>query len=756
MMTMTLADHGADVIKVEPPGGDPLRSYPGSVVWNRGKRSIVLDLHEPGDRDQFLDLIATADVLVESFSPGTMAAWGLDYDSLRDSLPALVYCSITGYPRGTAAADRPGYDLLVQARSGQQYEQPGWRDGPIFLYIPLPSVAASYLALEGIAAALYVREASGRGQWVETSLYQGVLAFTTQLWQDVEHPGPGWWVIPRTLQSSIVQCVDGLWIHSIGMAVPALHAPGTRDEDRNAFWRILDIEPVERTLDPAEAAEQEEVMRAAISKKPRDELLEAFYGIGIPIAPVRQAHEALDDPELVGNGMVIDVDDQVHGSTRQVGALFRLRDLPTVIRTGQPLVGQHSDEVLAEVASLEPRARHSRGPRREVRHALGGIKVLDMGGFLAGPFGPMMLADLGATVYKLEAPSGDQMRFATMPFNGCQRGKIDVCADLKTPEGREIAHRLIKDVDIVHHNMRPGVAERLEVDYETAKKLNPEVIYCHTTMWGRDGLRASWPGFDQLGQASCGCEYELGGEGNAPVWYRFGMCDQGCAFQSVAAVLFALYWREKTGHGQFVDTSIVEAGLYFNSDVWIGEAGPVVRPRLDPDQTGLGPLYRLYRTSDGWIAIACVRDDQWRLLTDAIGRPDLTEDVRFATDEARVRNRADLAEELAQVFGGKTAQVWFDALDAAGVPVEIADRDAPAAWLRDPDLFKHGLVAQYNHAEYGTMRQFGHLVNFSETPGRISGPPPLLGEHTKQVLAELNYSDDEIADLGERGITTWP
>src|SRR5262249_20206657 len=160
----------------------------------------------------------------------------------------------------------------------------------------------------------------------------------------------------------------------------------------------------------------------------------------------------------------------------------------------------------------------------------------------------------------------DQMRHVTKPFNGCQRGKLDIVADIKTPEGREIAHRLIRSVDIVHHNMRPGVAERLGVDYETARSLNPQVIYCHTAMWGIDGPRATWPGFDQLGQASCGLEEELGGEGNPPVWYRFGMCDQACACQSAVAVLLALYWRQRTGQGQFLDTSIVSGGMFYSSD----------------------------------------------------------------------------------------------------------------------------------------------------------------------------------------------
>ncbi len=353
----------------------------------------------------------------------------------------------------------------------------------------------------------------------------------------------------------------------------------------------------------------------------------------------------------------------------------------------------------------------------------------------------MLLGDLGATVYKLESPQGDQMRPVTQPFNGCQRGKLDVVVDLKQPEGVEIAHRLMREVDVVHHNMRPGVAERLGVDYETAKRLNPNVIYCHTTMWGSDGPRATWPGFDQLAQSSCGLEQELGGEGNGPNWYRFGMCDQACAVQSALAVLMALYWRERTGEGQLVDTSIVNGGVQLNTDAWIGPDGWSERPRTDADQTGFGPLYRLYEASDGWLAIACLGDTHRRALATVVPGLDA--------------HSPDVGT-LEAFFAARTAQESFDLLDGAGVPVELAPEDAGRTWFTQPDLVAAGLVADYEHPTYGRFRQFGELVHLSDTPGRIAGPPPLLGQHSREVLADLGYSDAEIQTLRDRGVTLWP
>ncbi len=239
---MLLADHGAQVTKIEPPGGDPFRTLTGARVWHRGKRSAVLDL--PADRDVLLELVADADVLLESFAPGTTERLGLDYETLRARNPALVYCSITGYGRGTRDADRPGYDALVAARTGMHWEQRGWRGGviarmtggepnlpdleppdgcwdgtdrpgPLFPYSTWPSLAAAFLATAGISAALHAREVTGRGQWVETSLLQGVLIATWGGWQRAEHPdAPGYdtWIFDSRTTRGLFECADGQWV----------------------------------------------------------------------------------------------------------------------------------------------------------------------------------------------------------------------------------------------------------------------------------------------------------------------------------------------------------------------------------------------------------------------------------------------------------------------------------------------------------------------------------------------------------------
>jgi len=232
------------------------------------------------------------------------------------------------------------------------------------------------------------------------------------------------------------------------------------------------------------------------------------------------------------------------------------------------------------------------------------------------------------------------------------------------------------------------------------------------------------------------------------------MCDQACACQSAVAVLLALYWREKTGKGQFVDTSIVSGGMYYSSDQWNGTDGPFRRPQVDGNQTGFGPLYRLYEASDGWIALACLGERHWASL--CVAFPVLASDTRFATPQGRAQHPEALSEIIERLVRPLSAREAFRMLDEHGVPAEVADEDAPRNWFSAEDLVAAGLVADYRHPQYGRFRQFGHLVHFSETPGRIGGPPPLLGEHSREVLGELGYTSDEIEELRRSGVTTWP
>jgi crotonobetainyl-CoA:carnitine CoA-transferase CaiB-like acyl-CoA transferase len=392
-------------------------------------------------------------------------------------------------------------------------------------------------------------------------------------------------------------------------------------------------------------------------------------------------------------------------------------------------------------------------------HALEGVRLIDFGQYLAGPFGPMVIGDLGADVIKVEPVTGDGMRFANQPFFGCQRGKRDIAIDLKSERGHEIALQLVEHADIVHHNMTAGVAVRLGIGYEDCKRVNEDIVYCNTWAYGLEGPLARFGGLDPLYQASAGLEYEQGPvrEGNVPNYLRFGMTDTANAMLSVVGCLAALYHQRVTGVGQELWTSLLDGGSMFASDALLVDGEAVPRPRLDKAQTGMDALYRLYETQEGWIQIAAIEDAHWAGLCDAVSLRALVDDPRFATRAARAEHRQQLEALLIPRFATRTAIQWTRALDAAGVPNEIAF-DSRAGELQhfDADNERLGLVAEYDHPLLGRMRQYGTLIDFSETPGLIHGPPPLVGEHTVEILEWLGYTQLEMDELKSQGVVYWP
>ncbi len=345
---LLLAELGADVVKVEPPGGDPFRAQPGYHVWNRSRRSLVLDLKADEGRAVFLRLCEGADVVVESFSPGTMDRLGLSASDLTERFPRLVVCSVPAYPPGHRFAGRPGWDALVQARSGMQWEQPGWRPGPVYLHFPAPSMAACFLLATGVLSALIRRETTGRGQHVQSSLYQGVLAYTTQIWQEHERAPKGYRTTmaktypPGIHQSSLFECADGEWIHAATM--------NGRTPTRTVE-EILGLDPVDvRALyaDPALRAQHEERLRAAYVTRSRTELIEEFHAAGLGAEAVAPMAAVFSHPQFVANGLAALVEDPALGSTTQVGVPAVLRGTPGAIQGGQPEPGAHSRDVLVE------------------------------------------------------------------------------------------------------------------------------------------------------------------------------------------------------------------------------------------------------------------------------------------------------------------------------------------------------------------------------------------------------------------------
>ena len=777
MATMLLSDNGADVVKVEPPGGDPTRNTEtGARVWARGKRSIELDVHDAAQREKLLALIDRADVLVENFDLGVTESLGLDWETLRARNPRLVMCSITPYGRHVDFKNRPGIDALVAARTGLHWEQRGWvgtsigricglpveledldippgcfdgpdREGPLYPQSRWPSLGASFLALTGINAALRARLHTGRGQWVETSLLQGVLVSTAGGWQRPEHPeadGYMCWIFDPRGSKGHFQCADGKWIQN-WVPNPSFALGVSQGDTISVDDRINKPtdDPTRIGPDYSELvvlAHYHAQMKAAYAKYPSNDWLEAAAQVGIPMQPTRRPEDALNDQALIDEGMVVTLDDPEVGPIRQVGLVYGMSKTPGMVQGPAPTVGQHTDEILAEL--LDPIAETPNTSSGDLKAPLDGVIVLDLGLAIAGPFSNQLLSDLGATVIKVNTVY-DTFWHSTHIAYTANRGKQSISINLKDPRGLAVLHELVKRADIVQHNMRYEAAIRLGVDYESLVTIKPDLIYCHSS--GFDKSRAHLPGNDQTGACLAGVEYEDGGmaNGGKPIWSLTSFGDTGNGFLAANAMIQAIYHRELTGEGQFLSTSILAACLLNSSYAWVdAETGEGVdRPQVDALMFGTSPRTRLYETADRWICVAVQNDEQWAAVERSLAIDGLT---------AMENGRA--IETLTTTLRALAASEAFRLLDDAAVPCEIEDDQFAIRLFDDPQFRDAGLVTTMQQAQVGRFDQFGHMWTFSETPTRIAGPPLIVGHDTVDIMSEIGYAQSDIDSLLVDGV----
>jgi crotonobetainyl-CoA:carnitine CoA-transferase CaiB-like acyl-CoA transferase len=410
--------------------------------------------------------------------------------------------------------------------------------------------------------------------------------------------------------------------------------------------------------------------------------------------------------------------------------VYGLSRTPGRVQGPMPSPGQHTGEVLG--GRLARRRHLPPVPARADTAPLDGVTVLDLGFAVAGPFGTQVLADLGANVIKVNAWR-DPWWHAQHIAYGANRGKRSIGIDLKTPDGLTVLHRLVARADVVHSNMRRDALRRLKCDEASLRDVNPNLIYCHTRGFDR-GPRSDSPGNDQTGCSLAGVTWEDGGcwDGGRPFWSLTSLGDTGNGFLSAIGVIQALYHRARTGEAQSVDTSILNAGLLLASMAATTDDGAALpRSRLDRMQLGLDPMYRLYRTRDSWACIAAVTEPHRDGLATATGL------AREALD----------APQLEPWFAARPGNEVLAVLDAHGVPCELCDDDFGRRIFDDPEMDAHGLVVHQHHPKVGTFEHFGTTISFSDTPGRIWGPPPVCGQHTRVIMREHGFEDAEIDKL---------
>ncbi len=390
--------------------------------------------------------------------------------------------------------------------------------------------------------------------------------------------------------------------------------------------------------------------------------------------------------------------------------------------------------------------------------ALSGLRVVEVGNYMAAPFCTMQLADLGADVIKVENPDGgDQVR-ATAPFLDGEsssfvrlnRNKRSLALDLKAAAGKDAFHRLVRGADVVVENLRPGTMADLELDYPRLAELNPRLVYVAASGWGQDGPYAQRPGLDIIAQGMSGLMSITGEEGGgAPVKVGVPVTDLACALYGAVATLAALRARDRDGRGQFIDVSLFEAGA--SLAVWEAgryfATGEVPRPLGSAHQTSAP--YQALRASDGFFTIGATTARNWEACCEVLGLGHLREDRRFAKNHLRHENRRELIPLLEAVTARQPAAHWVERLQEAGVPCGLVQTYDQV--FRDPHLLARGFFPEAPHAKLGPVKQLGSPMRMSTTPTRMRCAGPLLGEHSVEVLGELGYTHEETRRLLEAG-----
>jgi len=771
-----LADLGADVIKVEPPGGSDARKLPpfrpgaddsveGSLYWavvGLGKRSVVLDIGSKGDRDRLLQLIDTADILIESFDPGVMDAAGLGYAAIAARNPTLVYTSVTPFGRSGPKALIPAIDLTIEASGGLVGLQGDGDRPPVAIGLPQASFHGGVQAAADSLIALYERNHSGLGQHLDVSMQAAIiwtLMNATGYPANIGGNPPGTsefrndarpTLLPGMRAPRTMECKDGYVV--IGTYQPGI---GERTLDGMLRWAGDEGEAASDLMQRSWLTYMNDLVGGAltvddfnrcydaigafVAKRTKRQLLDGALERKLLLAPIHDVSDVRADPQLASRNYWTRV-----GGDSHPGPFAKLSATPIRMKTPAPRLG--ADQNLFGALTVRKAIAARKQPDAPTFE---GLKVADFAWVGVGPIISKALADHGATVIHVESEVKTDLLRSLPPFKDAEPGinrsqffanfnssKQGLRLELNEPNDRTLARKLADWADVVVESFTPGTMARYGLDYATLSANRSDLVMVSTCMRGQTGPERHYTGFGNQGAALAGLVAITGWPDRAPAGPWGAYTDFITPRYGVAALTAALLHRDATGQGQYIDLSQIEAGIQFHAPLILDHAVNGRVARAAGNTSNYACPHGTYKTRgvERYVAIGVATAAQWRSLCELV---QFSVPLRTLTDlHERIAQCDAIESELARWCADQDAFELAERLQRAGVPSHPVAR--PTDLCEDPQLQHRGFFVTLDHPVMGRTPYDGPVTRFSRTPAQLRMPGPLLGQHSDEIRRWLN------------------